>query len=174
VINTRTFVAASAALIAVVLISACSSSGSSRRGAPAAGATHSGAVIIQAHHGAKEAYLTDAAGKTLYEFASDTATTSSCSGSCATYWPPVTTTGAVDAPNLAGKLTTIRRADGSKQVVYAGHPLYYFSLDKVPGDTNGEGRTDFGAAWWLLSPSGSPITTDAASSSAPSPGGYGY
>jgi hypothetical protein len=70
-------------------------------------------------------------------------------------------------------LTTITRSDGTKQVVYAGHPLYYYKLDTAAGQTNGQGSDNFGAMWWLLAPSGQPITSSSSSSSSSSAGGGG-
>ena len=51
--------------------------------------------------------------------------------------------------------------DGTKQVTYAGHPLYYFAGDSGAGQTNGQGVDGFGALWWLVAPSGQKITTNA-------------
>ena len=64
-------------------------------------------------------------------------------------------------------LGVIRRANGTKQVTYAGHPLYRFVLDTKPGQTNGEGRQDFGAGWDALSPAGKKIEKDASDSGYP-------
>ena len=178
---------AALALGIALLASGCSSSGGKSGGGsspPSASSTASGTVagaagvVVRTHSGPMGTFLTDASGKSLYMFASDTATKSSCSGPCVTYWPPLTTTGAVQASGqvTAGKLGTITRADGSKQVSYAGHPLYYFKLDTAPGDTNGQGSSNFGAKWWLLAPSGAPITStggSAPSSSSSSGGGGG-
>jgi predicted lipoprotein with Yx(FWY)xxD motif len=106
-------------------------------------------------------FLTDSSGKALYMFASDSATKSTCNGPCATFWPPLTTSGAPHASGsvASGKLGTITRSDGSKQVTYNGHPLYTYNADTAPGDTNGQGSSNFGAKWWLLAPTGSPITS---------------
>jgi hypothetical protein len=58
----------------------------------------------------------------------------------------------------AADLGTITRSDGSKQVTYLGHPLYYFAGDSGPGQTNGQGSNGFGAKWWLVAPAGTKIT----------------
>jgi predicted lipoprotein with Yx(FWY)xxD motif len=55
---------------------------------------------------------------------------------------------------------TIRRADGTRQVTYAGHPLYFFSGDTARGQTNGEGLHDFGAGWYVLTAAGKKIDRD--------------
>jgi len=54
-------------------------------------------------------------------------------------------------------LGTTRRANGSQQVTYAGHPLYRFALDTKPGQTKGEGLQDFGGGWDVVSPAGEKI-----------------
>jgi predicted lipoprotein with Yx(FWY)xxD motif len=151
------------------------SSGGSASGGSAAGTT------VEVRSGPMGTFLTDASGKSLYMFASDTATTSSCAGSCATVWPPLTVTASPTASGGAtsGRLTTITRADGATQVVYSGHPLYYFTGDRRAGDTTGQGVDGFGARWWLLTPSGRPITgsgapKSSAPSSSPAGGGGGY
>ena len=75
-----------------------------------------------------------------------------------TAWPPVPATG---TPTITGgdmaKLGTTTRADGTKQLTYNGHPLYYFAGDANPGDTNGQGSKAFGAEWYLLGPDGNSI-----------------
>ena len=118
-------------------------------------------MVVQVRAGAPGSYLTDGSGRSLYMFASDSATKSSCTGACLTYWPPLRSSAAPMAGSgaVAGKLTTISGAGGAPQVSYAGHPLYYFAGDRAAGDTTGQGSTNFGAKWWLLAPSGQPITT---------------
>ncbi|HEY3069944.1 MAG TPA: hypothetical protein VGJ34_06470 [Gaiellaceae bacterium] len=103
--------------------------------------------------------LVDGKGMTLYLFEKDTGTTSTCSGSCADFWPPVTTTGTPTAGQgvMAGKLGTTMRSDGKTEVTYNGHPLYYYVGDKKPGDMTGQGLNAFGALWYVLSPGGKAI-----------------
>ena len=72
------------------------------------------------------------------------------------------------------KVIGVTGTDGKKQVVYAGHPLYYYAADTKAGETNGQGIDGFGAKWWLLQPSGQPITSAPANPSTGSGGGYGY
>jgi len=103
--------------------------------------------------------LVDSRGRTLYLFEKDRRGMSACSGLCTAYWPPLLTHGkSITGKGAKGSLLgSIRRADGSRQVTYAGHPLYFFSGDTSRGQINGEGLTDFGAAWWALSPAGKKI-----------------
>jgi predicted lipoprotein with Yx(FWY)xxD motif len=104
-------------------------------------------------------FLVGPDGKSLYLFEADTSARSTCSGACAQGWPPLTT----DGPPVAGSgvmqslLSTSPRADGTQQVVYDGHPLYYFAGDTKVGDTNGEGVNAFGAGWDVVSPAGNKI-----------------
>jgi len=104
---------------------------------------------------------------------------SACTGACASTWPPVTATGSVTASGgaVSADLGTITRSDGTKQVTYDGHPLYYYSGDSGSGSVSGQGNTGFGAYWWILAPSGSAITSavtvSGASPSSSSGNGYG-
>jgi predicted lipoprotein with Yx(FWY)xxD motif len=100
--------------------------------------------------------LVDANGMTVYLFVADTGTTSTCYTSCAKFWPPVLTAGApkAGAGAQATLLGTTARTDGTTEVTYAGHPLYYFLQDKKPGDTTGQGVNGFGGLWWVLTPAG--------------------
>jgi predicted lipoprotein with Yx(FWY)xxD motif len=96
---------------------------------------------------------------TVYLFEKDRGPRSSCTGACASFWPPVTTTGKPDAQGraVAADLGTITRTDGTKQVTYKGHPLYYFVKDKDSGDAYGQAMKAFGAEWYALAPSGSKV-----------------
>jgi predicted lipoprotein with Yx(FWY)xxD motif len=117
-------------------------------------------------------FLTGASGRAIYLWVADTGSTSNCSGSCAKAWPPVTTTGkpAAGSGVTASMLGTTKRSDGTEQVTYNGHPLYYFIADTAAGTTKGQGSDSFGAKWWLVTPSGSAITASAGSSSGGSSG----
>jgi predicted lipoprotein with Yx(FWY)xxD motif len=91
--------------------------------------------------------LTNAGGLTLYWFAPDTATSSKCTGSCASYWPPVS--GSPTAgPGVTGKLGTIKRPGGGLQATYDGHPLYTYIGDSGPGQANGNDLDLNGGFWY--------------------------
>ena len=96
---------------------------------------------------------------TVYEFEADKGSASACTRACAKAWPPVTTTGAATAAGAAmsADVSTITRSDGTKQVTYKGHPLYFFAKDGDSGDAYGEGSHAFGAGWYVLKPSGAKI-----------------
>jgi len=92
----------------------------------------------------------DVSGMTLYTFKKDTPGKSACEGECLAKWPiyyvdAVAVKGGLDAKNFG----TITRADGQKQTTYKGMPLYFYSGDKKPGDTNGQGLKD---AWYVVKP----------------------
>ena len=91
--------------------------------------------------------------RTVYLFAADKGPASTCSSACAEVWPPVTTTGNPKAAGgaVSADLGTITRSDGTKQVTYKGHPLYYYVGDPNSGDTSGQGINSFGAPWYVLS-----------------------
>jgi predicted lipoprotein with Yx(FWY)xxD motif len=168
-------------------LAACSSSSSSSSSAPssapaassaaagssasASGASASGAAAATAE-GLKTAtiggvaVLTNAKGFTLYSFAPDTATKSACSGACATAWPPQAATATATSP-----YTTIKRSDGTTQLVFSGHPLYTFTGDTSAGTASGNGVNAFGGLWHVVPASGA-----AAPASSPSAGsgGNGY
>lgn len=101
--------------------------------------------------------LADSSGFTLYTFSHDTAGTSACTGTCAVNWPPLTVPSGGTAASLPsgvpGTLGTITRADGSTQVTYNGHPLYYFKGDTTAGTTNGNGLLN--GAWKVVTPAAS-------------------
>jgi hypothetical protein len=66
---------------------------------------------------------------------------------------------------------TTTRPDGEQQVTYNGHPLYLYAGDEKAGDTRGEGLTDYGASWYVLSPAGQQVSGQASSSYGSGPGG---
>ena len=106
--------------------------------------------------------LVDGQGRTLYLFEKDKRGRSSCSGICASYWPPLLSHGKPAAARGAKNslLGVTRRADGTTQVTYAGHPLYRFRQDTQPGQTGGQGLLIYGAEWYVLSAAGKTVERD--------------
>lgn len=96
---------------------------------------------------------------TVYLFQGDKGASAGCTGACAVAWPPVRTSGTAVAGGQAANahLGTITRPGGIKQVTYNGHPLYYFARDKDSGDAYGQAVKAFGAAWYVLAPSGQKV-----------------
>ena len=97
--------------------------------------------------------LTNAKGFTLYSFAPDTPAMSKCYGTCAAYWPPVTGAAAAGSA-LPGRVSTIMRTDGSKQLTYNGHPLYTYVGDSAPGQARGSNLNLNGGLWHEVPASG--------------------
>ncbi len=160
---------------AVLAIAACGSSASSSSAPPAAGASSpaassSGTTLMSTTIGGTKV-LTNSAGFTLYWFAPDTSTTSKCTGSCATYWPPVKGP-ATAGSGVTGTLSTITRPDGTTQAAYDGHPLYTYAADTAPGQAKGNGLNLSGGVWHEVTVSGA--AAPAASTSPSAAGEYGY
>jgi predicted lipoprotein with Yx(FWY)xxD motif len=179
-----------AALAALALtVSACASSGSSSTASgstpaaagssPATSAAASspaaaGGTALTARTIGSQQVLTNSAGLTLYWFAPDTSTASKCTGSCATYWPPVKGP-ATAGSGVTGTLGTITRSDGTTQATYDGHPLYTYAADTAPGQAKGNGLNVSGGLWYEMTVSGAtPAAGAGASPSASKAGGYGY
>jgi predicted lipoprotein with Yx(FWY)xxD motif len=176
----RMFAVTAAALVVGVAAAACGSGSSSSAASAGAGTSASGttsarssgygsgggssaaatgAVTLKAASSMLGTILVDQDGKTLYLFEADAVNKSDCSGGCATVWPPITMSGTATAGSgVSAKLiSTTIRPDGSSQVTYAGHPLYWYEGDSNPGDTHGEGLTDFGGSWNAVSPAGKAV-----------------
>ena len=166
----RALLALLAAAAAAAVVAACSSSGtpSSSGGGSSTHAAAAGSLKTAKIGGAM--VLTNAKGFTLYSFAPDTSTTSSCNGTCAQNWPPLK--GPATASGVTGTFGTIKRSDGSVQATFDGHPLYTFVGDTAPGQAKGNGLNIAGGLWHEITTSG---TAPAGSSSSGSGGGgYGY
>ena len=137
---------------------------------PTTGGSSSSAVIQTATvtvKGQSETVLTNAKGLTLYYFTADSATQSALSRNCLQVWPPLLFTGSggpTSSTPLTGKLSVQADVNGN-QIEYNGHPLYTFSGDTAPGQTNGEGL--FGM-WFVATPN---LAVQGGGSTS---GGYGY
>ena len=118
------------------------SSGGSSSAAPASD--------LQTHSGPDGKFMTDDQGRTVYIFSKDTSSTSTCTGACTKEWPPYTENGS--------------------QVVFKGHPLYFFANDTSSGDMNGQGLNDFGGLWTAVTPSGHAVMSEPSSSPSSSGG----
>jgi predicted lipoprotein with Yx(FWY)xxD motif len=183
-----------ACLTASLAVVACGSDDSSTSSAAAtstpAPSGGSGTQVALADNPDLGQILVDADGRTLYLFEKDDAGDESyCSGECAKAWPPLTTKGDPQAGSGldASKLTSFTRDDGTTQVSYADHPLYYYAGDQKAGDTTGNGLNQFGAEWYALTATGETAegsggatddsggsTTEDSGSSDDSSGGYSY
>ena len=103
------------------------------------------------------AMLFDASKQAIYLFDAETTSRPECYDACAEAWPPVLTSG---APRVAGAaradlLGTTKRRDGTTQVTYAGHPLYYYAHER-PGQVLCHDVDEYGGLWLVVTPSGRP------------------
>jgi predicted lipoprotein with Yx(FWY)xxD motif len=157
----RRLFAGALSVLALQLAACGGSSPSTAASSPSPSEAATGMKIAVADNPKYGKILVDEKGMTVYLFVKDTGTQSTCYTQCAVFWPPVLTTGKpqAGAGADASLLGTTTRTDGTVEVTYAGHPLYYFQKDKAPGDTTGQGVNGFGDLWWVLNPKGAAITT---------------
>ncbi|WP_336855824.1 hypothetical protein [Sinomonas albida] len=160
-------------------------SGSSSSAAPSSSASTSSAPPSTASSSPSSAELSlmtssvggqtiivDNKGNTVYVYTRDNpgATTSACTGGCATLWPAVTSDMTPTLKGITGKLGTITTASGKTQVTINGMPIYYYSKDTAPGQTNGQGTA---GVWYVVGADGNMIQTPlTGSSGSPNTSGY--
>ena len=154
-------VAGALALAACGGSSTSSSSGAAAApgyGGGAAGASNgsTAASVVSTKTSSLGTFLVDGQGRTLYLWDADHGPKSTCTAACAQAWPPLTTTGTPKASGTvkSSLLGTATRPDGSREVTYAGHPLYTYAGDTRPGQVTGEGSNSFGAPWWTVTTAG--------------------
>ena len=150
-----------ATFAAALALASCSSS--SKSSSVAAGQPSSTATVTVRSTSMGQV-LSDSAGKPLYTYGNDQpgATTSACTGSCASAWPALTATGTPTAgPGVTGTLGKL----ASGQVTWNGHPLYTFASDTAGGSPTGDGVAGFhlAVAGGSSSPAGGATTTTASS-----------
>lgn len=102
--------------------------------------------------------LFDGEDRAIYYFDKEASAESECYGACAEAWPPVLTEGAPEAGGDADRalLGTTERDDGSTQVTYDGHPLYYY-VDDPPGEALCHDVDEFGGLWLVVEPDGAAV-----------------
>jgi len=137
-----------------------SSSGGGGGGGGGGPSTSSGLATVKTTNSKAGTVLVDGSGRTLYLFQKDTPNQSACSGACVSAWPVDSSSGTPKAGSgvKASLLGTIKRTDGSTQVTYNKHPLYFYSGDSAAGQLNGQGLNAFGALWYVVAPSGARVT----------------
>jgi predicted lipoprotein with Yx(FWY)xxD motif len=120
------------------------------------------AVAVGLRKSAVGTFLVDGSGRTLYLFEADKANASSCTSTCTQAWPPLTTMAAATAGQGVNSalLGVVKRSDGTSQVSYGGHPLYFYADDTAAGQVHGQGVTEFGAKWYVVSSAGQKIDKD--------------
>lgn len=172
--NSRTLLAL--LIVGALSLAACSDDGGDDGASPAAGADATEQPTGSGEEPAGEAtvevadsdlgeILVGADGLTAYVFFADENGESTCYEDCESMWPPITVNGEPVAGDGvdASLLGTTQRNDGTTQVTYDGRPLYHFSSDTAPGDTNGQ---DIGDVWYVVAPDGKPIEDEPAEGNA--------
>jgi predicted lipoprotein with Yx(FWY)xxD motif len=101
--------------------------------------------------------LFDGAGQAIYLFDKEETTEAECYEDCAVEWPPVLTEGdpVAESQIAPDRLGTTQRTDGSTQVTYAGHPLYYYAHERA-NEVKCHNVHEFGGLWLAVTPSGDP------------------
>jgi predicted lipoprotein with Yx(FWY)xxD motif len=175
--RSMTFLAGAAVIPLTALAVGCGGGGTSATasgapkatsaGTPSTPITSAGPATVRVANSRLGKILVDSRGRTLYLFKKDSANKSACFGQCASFWPPLRTSGKPKAGSgvKSSLIGTIKRSDGKAQVTYNGDPVYTFVMDKKAGDTNGEGVTAFGGKWFAISPSGRQVPVKQSSSS---------
>jgi predicted lipoprotein with Yx(FWY)xxD motif len=172
----RAFVlSALAAASAAGLLAACSS-GSGTASAGGSGAVSGGSTLAAHQLSGVGTVLVDQSGKTVYTPDQETSSMIRCTGSCLSFWTPVTVNSAASASSapqgFSGVMGTVKRPDdGAMQVTYNGKPLYTFRLDGGPGQAKGNNFQDSfngtSFTWRAVSTTG----TSGSGGTAPSPSG---
>jgi predicted lipoprotein with Yx(FWY)xxD motif len=151
-----------------LVMSACASKSSSGTGS---GGGTGGSSITTADISGIGKVLVNAQGFTLYYLTTDQHSTPTCTGSCASTWPPQMVSGSVPAAGsgVTGPLGTVASPSGGKQLTYMGWPLYTYSGDSAAGQANGQGS----AGTWFAMSAGGPTTTGGSGSGGSGGGKYG-
>lgn len=166
-----------AAILASVVVLALAGCGAAATGKHTARpTTTSSAPVVKTASvtvkGSSETVLTNSNGYTLYYVTKDTPTKLFCTGSCASIWPPLTTSeSSVAAPSGVGGTFSIFHGANGAQVEYNGHPLYTYSGDTGPGQSHGQGYLGI---WFVATPALAAAGAGSQPSPSSSSGGYSY
>jgi predicted lipoprotein with Yx(FWY)xxD motif len=170
-----------AALVAVLGLVAAGCGGGSSTSAPkggVAGAEHSTSAAVSTRKvSGLGVVLVNSKGRTLYAFMKDAQRRVTCTGQCASFWPPLkwkskskpTAGGAAKASLLSSD----KNPSGGRVVTYNKWPLYTYSGDSAAGQANGEGQNLNGGKWYVLSPKGALIKHKTSSGGGTTTGGGG-
>ncbi len=161
--------------------SAATSAATATVGSGGVSGTPSGLAVNETKTNAQVYVLTDDKGMTLYWFLKDTANTSTCDAQCLSQWTPFLASGTGSSSSSSGQVQvtvpqgsglnasdfgTAQTTDNRTIVTYRGFPLYYFTGDKNPGDTNGYGVAGL---WTLVVVPGPNNATPGAGTATPTP-----
>jgi predicted lipoprotein with Yx(FWY)xxD motif len=158
-----------AALLVVLGLAACSTGSGGATATPEVPA--GGGANVGLASSAAGDHLAGSNGLALYVLSTDSANTSTCTGDCATNWPPATVSGGqapVAGSGVTVQLGTMTRPDGTVQITANGMPLYAYGGDHSATDINGQGK---GGVWFLAGPDGKAVGGQAATPSPTMPAG---
>ena len=153
------WIAVPVAVVTVSLAAACGSSGGGTSSADSKSpmASSAAGAVVGTESSKIGTILVNDTGRTLYVFANDTGTKSTCNGACAANWPPVPASSPpATVTGVSAQLGSTTRDDGSQQLTVAGHPVYTFAGDTAKGQTNGQGIQLSGGLWTAVTPAGKP------------------
>ena len=154
------------ALLAVLGFVAAGCGGSSASSVPKSGvlgAQHSTSSVAVKTRKIKGlgVVLINTSGRTLYVFMKDKHSRVTCTGSCASFWPPLKwkSSGKPTAGGAAksGLLAWDKNPGGGKVVTYNHWPLYTYSGDSAAGQANGWNQNLNGGKWYVISPAGTVV-----------------
>ena len=136
----------------VILVVACGSGTNPSGSVHSASAPAAAPTVLVAQDMTLGSILTDASGRTLYQFSPEKGGKIVCTGACLTPWPAALSSGAVAGAGVTGTVALITRPEGGQQLTYNTWPLYYFFKDTAPDQTNGQGVNAFGGDWRVATP----------------------
>jgi predicted lipoprotein with Yx(FWY)xxD motif len=147
-------------LAGAVVSAACAATvASAQAGPPAAHASRVAKVALR--HTSVGRVLVDASGFTLFTFTKDSRNKDACVkiSECPATWPALSTTGRPIAGQgvRSSLLSTIKLPNGTKQVTYAGHPLYRYREASEAGETTYVGANQFGGKWYAINAAGGSV-----------------
>ena len=154
------------ALLAVLGLVAAGCGGSYSSSAPkggVAGAQHStsGAAVKTRKIKGLGVVLVNPSGRTLYVFMKDQHRHVTCTGSCASFWPPLKWKGSgrptAASPVKNSLLAWDKNPSGGKVVTYNHWPLYTYSGDSAAGQAKGWNVNLSGGKWYVISPKGTVV-----------------
>jgi len=123
------------ALLTALVLAACGGSDSG------GGTASSGSTTVSLSDG----QLVDRSGAPLYSSDQEKSGSIECTGGCTQIWLPLAAPSSgqpTASSDVSGKLGTVKRPDGSRQVTLDGRPLYRFAQDGSSGKATGDGVTD--------------------------------
>jgi predicted lipoprotein with Yx(FWY)xxD motif len=166
------------AILVALGTTACGSSSTPTTPPPSGGGTSgSGSVALKTGKVAGlGTVLVDSTGRTLYVFAPDKASKVTCTGSCASVWPPLKAASG-QQPTLSGAVkASLVSSDpdpsGGSVVTYHGWPLYRYAADSGPGMAQGQALNSAGGRWYVITPAGQVIKKKGGAGSHSGPGSY--